>query len=188
MKVNYSVEEILDGIKTRNNIVLVYVYENYFLQIKNYILKNCGDEDDARDIFQEALIVIFKKVNKDVLVLTCSFQAYLFSVSRLLWLKQLENRRIKTEEKLGDQSLVELADDLNEISRENEKYDLYRFHFERLSIECKEILTMFLEKVPLKTIADQLGLKTEKYTKKRKYQCKEKLIENIRNDIRFRQL
>lgn len=92
------------------------------------------------------------------------------------------------KEKVEDIKMVEVGEDIFHISHENEKYDLYRQHFDRLSDECKEILNLFLEKIPLKTIATKLGLKTEKYTKKRKYQCKEVLINNIKNDLRYKHL
>jgi RNA polymerase sigma factor (sigma-70 family) len=188
MKVQYSVEALIEGIKNRENDVLTYIYQNYFQMIKSYILKNCGDEEDARDVFQEALIVIFKKVKSDLLVLNCSFQSYLFSVSRFLWLQQIELRKISLKERLDDHKPVDIGDDIFQISVENERYNLYRHHFDKLGDECREILSMFLDKVPLKTIADKLGLKTEKYAKKRKYQCKEVLINNIKNDLRYRHL
>ena len=187
-KEKYTAEELIEGIKNRNHEVLNFIYENHYSIIKNYITMNCGDEEDARDIFQEAIIIIYKKVSQNVLVLNCSFQSYLFSVCRLLWLKQLRQRRTNIEEKIGDEKPVELSEDIQKISEENDRYELYRYHFERLSKDCQQILSMFLEKISLKEVAESFGFKTEKYAKKRKYQCKEILISNIQQDKKYRQL
>jgi RNA polymerase sigma factor (sigma-70 family) len=187
-KVSYSVEEIIDGIRNKKNDILTFIYEEFYLNIKNYITTNCGDEEDARDIFQEALIVIYKRVNQNVLILNCSFLTYLFSVCRLLWLKELKLRRINIEEQTGDVGYVELGEDIHGISIENDRYNLYMYHFERLNPDCQKILNMFLLKVPLKEVADYLGFKSEKYAKKRKYKCKEILISMIQEDKRYSKL
>ena len=106
----YKVDEILDGLRNRNANVLDYVYQNYFEQIKNFINKNSGSDEDAQDIYQDAVLVIYQKIKKDNLTLTCSFNTYLYSVCRLLWLKQLEKRKKSLEFVENADNVVELTD------------------------------------------------------------------------------
>ncbi|WP_303924236.1 RNA polymerase sigma factor [Draconibacterium sediminis] len=189
--INYTDAQILKGILRHDNLILQYIYKQYYYKVNYFIKKNQGSEDDASDIFQEAIIVIYRKLKENDLIFEkSSFQGYLFSVCRFLWLKQLEKRRIEKEklndslpfqEDVYDDSLVELVD-------KNQKYGLYHKHFKTLSTDCQKLLQMFFEKVPLKEIARIMGYKSEKYAKTRKYKCKELLIKRIKQDTEFKKI
>lgn len=189
--IGYSDEQILKGILRHDNLILQYIYKQYYYSINYFIKKNQGSEDDASDIFQEAIIIIYRKIKENDLVFDrSSFKAYLFSVCRLLWLKQLEKRRVE-KEKLNDSLPYQddLYDDsLNEIVIKNERYGLYQRHFAELSTDCQKLLQLFFEKVQLKDIATIMGYKSEKYAKKRKFKCKELLISRIKQDAEFKKI
>ncbi|MBP7504992.1 MAG: sigma-70 family RNA polymerase sigma factor, partial [Prolixibacteraceae bacterium] len=143
------------------------------------------------DIFQEAIIVIYRKLKEnDLLFENRSFETYLFSVCRLLWLKNL--RTIKTEkEKINDSLPFNeevYDDDLNNVIEKNERYLLYQKHFRNISTDCQKILQMFFDKVPIRQIAQVMGFKSEKYVKSRKFKCKELLIERIKQDTEYKKL
>ena len=55
----YNVEEILEGIRRNDIKILQYVYRTFYSYIKYFIISNSGNDDDARDIFQEALVVVY---------------------------------------------------------------------------------------------------------------------------------
>ncbi len=184
----YNVEEILDGIRLNDIKVLQYVYKTYYSYTKYFIINNSGHEDDAKDIFQEALVVIYRKLLDEQLTISCTFKTYLYSVCRLLWLKQLEKRKVKNETSLDRENFIELADETKNLSVQNEKYRLYQKYFNLLGKDCRKVLEMSLEKIPLKQIAEIMGYKSEKYAKKRKYQCKERLIKEIKKDPQFKEL
>jgi RNA polymerase sigma factor (sigma-70 family) len=184
----FTAKEILHGLKDRDTRVLDYIYDNFYFQIKVLVTKNHGSEEDARDIYQDALMVIYQKQQKDNLALSCSFSTYLYSVCRLLWLKQLEKRKqqITITEESG--IFVEVNDNILDIFNLNEKYKLYQDHFNRLSFSCQKVLELFLAGIPLKEIANILGFKSEQYAKKRKYQCKEKLVSSIKSDPEYKKI
>ncbi len=187
----YNDEQILKGILRHDNLILQYIYKQYYYKVNYFIKKNQGSEDDANDIFQEAIIVIYRKLKENDLIFEkSSFQGYLYSVCRFLWLKQLEKRRIERDkindslpyqEDLYDDNLVDLVD-------KNEKYGLYQKHFKALSTDCQKLLELFFEKVPLKEIARIMGYKGEKYAKTRKYKCKELLISRIKQDAEYKKI
>lgn len=183
-----TAKEILHGLKDRDTRVLDFIYDNFYFQIKVFVTKNHGSEEDARDIYQDALMVIYQKQQKDNLTLSCSFSTYLYSVCRLLWLKQLEKRKqhITVTEESG--IYVDVNENILDIFNLNEKYKLYQDHFSRLSFSCQKVLELFLAGIPLKEIANILGFKSEQYAKKRKYQCKEKLVSSIKSDPEYKKL
>ena len=58
--------------------------------IQHFVLNNNGSFDDARDLFQEAMITLYEKVQSDSFVLSCQIKTYLFSICKNLWLKRLQ--------------------------------------------------------------------------------------------------
>jgi len=183
----YTDDAIIDGLKRRDNGIIRYIYKEYYPTIKFLITTNSGTDTDAEDVFQDALVVLYRKVARETLVLTSSFKTFLYSICRNLWLQRLD-RRVFSNEFLEMEDLSELQDNHNheQPEEEHEKYRLFQQHFLKLSQDCQKVLRLFLGKASLKEIADIMGFKTEKYAKTRKFMCKEKLKNSIINDPYFK--
>ncbi|NOU61581.1 RNA polymerase sigma factor [Marinifilum caeruleilacunae] len=184
---DYTTEAILEGISMSNNDVLNYIYKKFFPSIRNFIENNNGNEEDARDLFQEAIIVIYRKMKKEPLVLSCNFKTYIYSICKLLWLKQLEKKKNSNE--INSEGVLDnRLDEASETFDQTERYRLYQKHFQNLGPDCKKVLQLALDKISLKEIAEIMGYKSEKYAKKRKYQCKQMLIDSIKSDNEFKEV
>ena len=188
---NFSDAELLRGILRNNNIVIKYIYKTYFYKVSLFVCSNKGDENDANDIFQEAIVVIYRKLKSNSRSFKDkSFESNLYAISRFLWLKELEIKRdtiIKVQDVTHYTENI-FDDDFEEIVLKNERYKLYQDHFEKLGKDCQKILKLYFEKVSLKEIADRLGLMSEEYAKKRKHQCKEYLVRSIKQDTEFKKI
>ncbi|MFA8300158.1 MAG: RNA polymerase sigma factor [Hyphomicrobiales bacterium] len=182
--------EILQGILESNRKVLNYIYKNHYKSIKSHICQNNGTEDDAKDIFQEGVMIIYQKIKEKSLVeLSCTFHTYLFSVCKYLWLQQLNKKGIKVESDSKHlQECLSIEPDLTIFFDETSKFDLYRKHFLTLSNECQKVLNLFLQKTPQKNIAKIMGFKSVDYAKRKKYLCKEKLVEKIKSDPKYKEI
>jgi RNA polymerase sigma factor (sigma-70 family) len=188
--IEYSSLELLNGIHRNDTIVLQYIYKNFYSKINFFIKKNSGDDDDANDIFQESVIIIYRKLKANDLVLDCTFETYIYSICRFLWLKQLEKRKLE-KEKIKDNHEYndDIYDDgLEKVADLNERYRLYQKHFTNLGKDCQKILQLYFDKVPLKNIAQIMGFKSEKYAKKRKFKCKEYLIKSVKQDLEYKKI
>ncbi len=181
-KALFNDEAIIEGIRNKDHEKIRFLYRNYFESIKRLVFKNSGNAEDAEDVFQDALVIIYKKIRNDELKLSCSLKTFMYAVSRNLWLQKLQKKDNKTD------SFVDVEDDgrepfeLNEDFVEHEKYNLYQKHFMKLSEDCQKVLKLFLKKVSLKEIAKIMGFSSVDYTKTRKYLCKKNLKERILND------
>lgn len=181
---HYIEESLLEGIRLNDTDTLEYIYKKFYPSVKNFILLNSGNDDDAKDIFQESIIVIFRRLKEESFTITCSFKTYIFSICKNLWLKELERRKLERT-KINNPEEFETSDcDIEEpvTTPEHDRYRMYQAHFLSLSKDCQKVLRLFMEKVSLKEIANIMGYASEKYAKKRKYQCKEMLIKRIKND------
>jgi RNA polymerase sigma factor (sigma-70 family) len=186
--VHYTVEAIIEGLRTSDNNVLEFVYKKYFPIVRFFVIKNSGTDEDAKDVFQESVILIYKRLKDESLDLTCSFKTYLYSVCRIQWLRQLEKKKVRNEVVTDNQVFVHLDEDFEGLAAQQEQYRIYQKHFQLLHKDCQEILQLFLKKVPLKEIALKMNIKSDKYLKKRKYSCKEALVKRIQNDPEYKRL
>jgi RNA polymerase sigma factor (sigma-70 family) len=187
--INYSNEELLNGILRNDNVILQHIYKNFYYKVNLYIKKNSGNDEDANDVFQEAIIVVYRKLKANDLIIDCSFETYLYSVCKFLWYKQLTRQKSEKEMIIDSTPIeAEFDHDFTELVERNERFKLYQKHFQLLGSDCQKLLQLFFDKVPLKQIAQIMGFSGEKYVKKRKYKCKEYLVTSIKQDVSFRKL
>lgn len=181
---SFTNDEIIEGIRSQNRDVLRYVYTTYFPDVRKMVVKFGGSVDDAKDLFQESVILIYRKLKQDNIILNRGFHQYILGVCRNVFIEQ-KSKNDLAREKLNQLDEFNLVDEPEaSVIRRNYEYRLYQYHFANLGRICQEILTMILQKIPVKTIAEKLKT-TEGYIHSRKYKCKEQLIHNIKSDPKF---
>ncbi|MEL6671769.1 MAG: sigma-70 family RNA polymerase sigma factor [Bacteroidota bacterium] len=179
--------DILQGISNRDDRILSLLYEDYYPMVEQFVMRNQGNYDDAKDIFHEALIYIFQKVRKDEFSLSGNFRPYFFVICKNLWLQALRKKK-NTPLEAHHLKAGELPAHLEgEEQTQLERYTLYQEYFALLGQDCRFILKKFLNGFSLARIAEELNF-TAKYVKKRKYVCQKKLIDSIMADPRYDQL
>jgi len=182
----YKVDEIIDGIKTRDSCVLQFIYKNYYPSIRNFVLNNSGSEEDAKDIFQESIIIIYRKVKEqEHLLISSSFKTFIYSIARNIWLKNLRTKKYEGQKIQDQQKYIELKEEPFKVGSEDLKMSLYQKYFKLLPEDCQNILRLSANDTPQKEISQALGFKSENYVKKRKHGCKEKLISMIKEDPQY---
>lgn len=168
MKNNDWTELIRSGQQSR---AIDEVYQ-HFPTIRAWIVKNSGAEEDARDIFQEGLLILCKKALQPEFELTCSPGTYLFSVCRHLWIDVL--RKSKPTMSISTVSSPPVVDE-ESILRMREKEARYLAMDEilmKIGEKCQQLLRLFyLEKRSMKEIAKLFGFSGERSAKVQKYKC-----------------
>jgi RNA polymerase sigma factor (sigma-70 family) len=147
---------------------------SYYPVVRKHITANSGSRQEAEDIFQDALIVLFNKVKAGNFELRSGLNTYLFGVCRLLWLEELRKKDKKiSSEKLAFEELAVsyIETDLEEDNKAKQAQQAV----EKLGAKCKQLLELFyFKKTSMKEIAQQLGFATEGVAKNQKYRCIEK--------------
>ena len=181
-------ENYLKNIGTGNPKVMKEVYTKYFPVILQFITANKGTREDARDIFQEAIVVVYEYANSEKPTIRSTFLSLLYTICRNLWLKQLRRRQYQQVE-VSDTLLSEHQyDNIDQSQLTVERFGLYQEKFNLLGSACKKVLRLFFEKKSMHDILTIMGFSSIDYAKKRKYKCKEKLIQLIKNDRRYTEL
>ncbi len=184
----YPGKELLRGIINNDAGILDYVYKENFRAVRHLIITNSGTEEDASDIFQESLVVLFRKIRDKNFELTSSLNTFIYSIARLTWLKELENRNKRVEFVDTDDSFQDKELEVIDVIERNEKLRLYREKFEELSDNCKKVLRMFLNSIPIKEITKTMGYSSDQHTKNRRFRCKKSLISKIRKSSKYKEL
>jgi len=177
-------EEILTGLKKRDNRVLQYLYKNAYNPVKQLVIHNAGSDSDAEDIFQEALIIIFKKLKDDPgFQLTSAFSTYIYSIARLIWLKHLRQiKKIEIDPLNRDmEERIEFEEPLP-VQDKDLRMAIYQRTLLRIPEDCQKILRLTAQDITSKEIARQLGFRSEGYVRKRRHFCKEYLVTKIKDD------
>jgi RNA polymerase sigma factor (sigma-70 family) len=183
--VNFTDSELLNGLISRDKRILREFYVLYFKSIQRYVLANKGNNEDARDLFQDVMLVMFQKVRTGNFKLTCALGTFLFSVSRFLWLKELGKRKWVSYTPVDHEDFVDTDSDIAAVNEKNERLIFFRRCFDKLSESCRKVLTLFTEGFSIAEITKMLGYKSEQHTKNRRYRCKLSLINNIKAEYDY---
>ena len=180
-------EEIITGLRKRDNRVLQYIYKNSFNAVKQLVVHNAGSDSDAEDIFQEALIIIFKKLrDDDDFKLTANFTTYIYSIARLIWLKHLKQiKKIEIDPLNRDmEERIEFEEPLP-VEDKDLRMAIYQRTLSQIPEDCQKILRLTAEDVTSREIARRLGFRSEGYVRKRRHFCKEYLVNKIKDDAEY---
>lgn len=167
-------QDILIELKSGRESAFRAVYREHFGMVRHLVVKNSGSDDDAGDIFQEGVIVLFEQVRKPDFRLTSSLKTYLYSICRNLWLKRL---RAKGRDKLVD---FEQPITLPEVDAEPDPTEhqlaILRKCLTQLGDACKAILERYYYlNRSMEEIAAELGYTNADTAKTQKYKCMQKL-------------
>src|SRR5690349_526193 len=170
---NMNEKEIFERICKGDEKALEYLYQKYYRMMTKLVITNSGTEDEARDIYQEALIVFWQKATSGNLVLTSKMSTYIYSICQNLWRKELDRKkRLSSEEK---DSAVSIDTDTPE------KEKIIALCMDQLGETCKKVLTYYyFEEMSMQDIAEKLGFANTDTAKTKKYKCKKKLDELVK--------
>jgi RNA polymerase sigma factor (sigma-70 family) len=174
-------QEIINQLKKGNESCLKQLYQHLNM-VKSLVLKNSGTEDDALDIFQEAIIVFYKNVMSGDYELRGKISSYLYEVSRRLWLNQL-NRRKKYERHNDSIFFLDRAEDENKEYNPTALQGYIRNALEKLGDPCKSLLeaAIFLS-MRMEDIAKKFNYSGARSASQQKLRCLKKLRDNISYD------
>ncbi len=187
-KRKYTNEEILAGIRAGVPQVLSYIFEQVFPKLVLWIQQKGATREEAQDIFMTSIEAVYKKLLQSEIILeNTQFNTYLSQICYNQWLKVYRKKSRKVEVTIGSPEVFRGDITLEETMLKKERYKLYLEKYEQLDENCQKLLEMFLiERKSLREIANYFEY-TEKFAKKKKFLCKEKLIQLIKEDPRFKE-
>lgn len=171
-----SIYQLIEAIKANDELIMQKFYLDNFIQVKKFVLHNKGSIEEAKDIYQEAYLSVWRNIKMDRFnpKHDGALEAYLFRIARNKWLDHLRSLHFKKTTKLESKhDTEELSEELDELSLE--RIRIMKDCFRQLDPSCHKVLSLFYyKKTSLKLIAEEMKW-TEATAKNNKFRCMEKL-------------
>jgi RNA polymerase sigma factor (sigma-70 family) len=166
--------QILKKIRDGDESALDFIYKKNYKMMTRLVINNSGSEEEAKDIYQEALLVFWQKAKRDDFVLTSKISTYLYSVCLNLWRKELDRKSKLTNEMKDSEEFND------EDKREREK--IIQDCINSLGETCRQVLMYYYyDNMSMQEIADKLGFANADTAKTKKYKCKKELDRLIKS-------
>ncbi len=181
--------EIIKAIESGDDeSALEQLYDTELEKIKRYIISNRGKEEDAYDVFQDAVLIFYDYVKQGKFEAEHEIGAFIYSVGKNTWL----NKTRKDARIVGiDQKENEIEDQQNFYKTlvVKEQEEIINKLFAELGERCSQLLvnTIF-HNMSMREICDLMGFSTENAAKTKHYKCKQRLLKLIKKNKKFQNL
>ena len=168
--------EIVLGILNNSEIVLKRLYTTYFPMILQLIINNSGNEDDAKDIYQEAIIVLYNKIKSGEFELSSKLKTYIYSVCRRLWLKRLSQMNRYGGDIRDFEEYLPVDDEVEKHNDRDIQFNKMEAALQLLGEPCKTIMEDFyIHNRSMQEICERFGYTNADNAKTQKYKCLQRL-------------
>jgi RNA polymerase sigma factor (sigma-70 family) len=165
-------QALLKGLASNETKAIETLYKDHFGMVQTYILQNNGSYDDARDIFQEAMIALYEKAQSDSFVLTCQIKTYVYSICRRLWLKRLQQMGRYSQPVDNLEETVGVEEEIEEHEKRNAAFAIMDRAMGSLGEPCKSLLEgYYIQKKDMQQLAEMFGYTNADNAKNQKYKC-----------------
>ena len=179
VKKQFTDSEFIEALKHDNDEPLKALYKKYFSVVLKYVLNNSGTEDEAQDIYQETIIVLYTNAKKQEFSLNCALQTYIYSIAKRLWLKQLNKHShvFKLSESADeDGTLVDVSTEVNEYQEKEKHFTKMTECLVELGEPCKTLIEDFyIKHLSMEELSDKFGYTNADNAKNQKYKCLQRL-------------
>ncbi|TAE31449.1 MAG: sigma-70 family RNA polymerase sigma factor [Cytophagales bacterium] len=174
IRLQWTDNDLLEGLANGSDAALNQLYKRFFPTVLHLIQSNNGNEDDAKDIFQEALVVLYEHVQAGTFTLNAQLKTYLYSVSRRLWLKQLARRGRYSALAPDDLNETDapVDDDMAEHELRDQQFEHMGASLDKLGEPCRTLLEDFyIRHLSMQDITEKFGYTNADNAKTQKYKC-----------------
>jgi len=168
--------EVVLGILNNSEDALNKLYTGYFPMILQFILNNNGDEDDAKDVYQEGIIVLYNKIKGGNFELSSKLKTYIYSVCRRIWLKKLAQQSRKASNIADFEDVIATEDDVEQHEEKDRQFEKMQAALLHLGEPCKTIIQDFyINNLSMQDICEKFGYTNTDNAKTQKYKCLQRL-------------
>ena len=152
------------------------LYKSVFPALSRYVSRMGGSFEEAKDVFQDALIIYYEKmVVSSHATPGRNGHAYLLGIARHLWLQKYRNsgRNVPLDDL--DHQL------LNEDQQPAFVAEKLMRYLEASGQKCMEMLKAFYyDKLPVQQLANLFGYTSVRSATVQKYKCLEKIRDHVK--------
>ena len=176
-------KQLIKLLRQGDSEAIMWVYREASHYCESFVLKNNGIKEDAEDIFQETMMILYRKIQIDSFKLIGHIKYFLYGIIKRVWYEELRRRGKNPSflplEKI-DKGEIPLETAVNQSLT---PYDIvFKKALNKLDEKCKNILLDKYSGIRLKDIAEEKET-TVNYTKQLVYRCMKKLKKLISDEL-----
>ena len=172
LSIDSAEKKLLEGLAKNDKSAVETIYKENYSMVQAHIINNNGTADDARDIFQEAMIVLFENASSGSFELNCRLKTYIYSVCRRLWLKRLQQLKRFGGDVDGIAEIVPVEETIEAHEQWNTDFEVMERALMNLGEPCKSLLeAYYMQKKNMTDIAGTFGYTNADNAKNQKYKC-----------------
>lgn len=172
MKQEINEKPLLEGLACSDKKAVETIYRENYNMIQGLVINNNGSAEDAKDIFQEAMIVLYEKVRSGNFELNCQIKTYVYSVCRRLWLKRLQQLNHYSLGVENLEAVIDVEEEIERHEKRNAEFEIMERAISHLGEPCKSLLeAYYLQKKSMQEIAINFGYTNADNAKTQKYKC-----------------
>ena len=136
-------KELVISLRNRERLAFKYLYLHYTRSIKQFVVNNGGQPDDAEEIEQKVIIHLYEKIVSGEFILNenTKLSTYMFAVGKNMWFKKLG----RSSHELSEEHINDHIDefDLNDETDADKIEAEVIKALQNSDTDCKTILTMY---------------------------------------------
>jgi RNA polymerase sigma factor (sigma-70 family) len=172
---------ILDMIRRGEEDALLMLHSSNHRAVTAFVTRNSGTSDDAEDMLQEALVILWERVRAGRFTYNARLDTFVFATVRNIWFRQLARKRREVSGAVDPETHADHGPSVLDRLIDEEDAQRVQDALSRLGEPCRELLLLFYwEELSMQEIADRLGLLNAETAKSKKYQCKKALEQLLR--------
>jgi len=168
--------EVILGILNNSEDILNKLYKAYYAMVLQFILNNNGDEDDAKDVYQEGIIILYNKIKAGNFELSSKLKTYIYSVCRRIWLRKLNLNSKKAGNITDYEDVFAVEEDVEHHEEKDASFAKMQSALDHLGEPCKTIIQDFyIHNLSMQDICEKFGYTNTDNAKTQKYKCLQRL-------------
>lgn len=181
--------DLIEAIRCGGNAcdqAMAYLYRSYVDRIIQFVVSHQGSPEEAKDVFQDAIISLLTGIREDKFAGQSSLYTYLYAISKNLWYKRF-NRSVRADAYRNTlEEGTTAAPDIYLVADDHQR----QIHelLGNLKDKCREVLLLWAQKYAMKEIASQLGYRNEQVVRNKKNLCLRELKEQVKQHPEVRSL
>ncbi len=163
---------LLEGLANEDKTSIERIYREHFSMVQSLVLNNTGTADDAADVFQETMIVLFQKAKAGNLELHCLLKTFIYSISKRLWLKKLQYLQRFTGQNEALEETIPVEEEMESHEKRQNDFSIMENAMSKIGEPCKSLLeAYYIHRKQMQKIAGDFGYTNADNAKTQKYKC-----------------
>lgn len=167
-------EALIRSLAFGDSKAINFIYKTNYPTIEKMVFKMNGSMEEAYDVFQDSMTILYEKAKANDLELSCKLNTYLTSIAKHIWMRKLSSKKRQSFTILHDDVDYQVAveDDVSRFAEFEKNVSKLTACFEQIGEPCNSILKAFyVQNKSMNEIAEEFGYTNPENAKTQKYKC-----------------